>query len=753
LSCLDNIISDCDPNKIICGTVGPPLSDHLGLWAIYAASVTPNFPIDVRNRKVMKRFRSVQMQNIMHLRAYIQNNIHLLLINPTIDVDLAWEKFVQCIHQGIQETCPLKQKKSNSKRVNFAWYTRYLQSLKSELSYWYGQIRKGNIEATTNYKKLRQKYRKQILQAKIDYNDVIMRKSSNKNSAAWSIIKKNSNIGSDKTYPEASLNDINKYFVNNIPNCNTDILSNWSVKSDICDNLNRNICSVFRIKTISYANVILAVKKLKNGLSEDVFGLSSYMLKHIIDLIYVPLCDLMNYSIIQGKFPTILKNSIVIPVYKNGDKRKIGNYRPIALVPIFSKVFEFLILEQLQVYFKSNNFLSDNQFGFQPGKSTIEAIDKVVNNIYSNYEHRKHTLATLVDLTKAFDTISHSVLLNKLQFYGIELKELNLIATYLIDRKQVVRVNGEISDELIVKRGVPQGSILGPFLFLIYMNDFPTMSHTIPILYADDTTLLTSSKDMECLKADMKKGLDIANDWFTTNGLMPNPKKTETILFSLTNNNIHEFHTKHVKLLGLILDCDLSWNEHVDSIVKKLAKHVYILRKLKCNVSLNCLVMAFHALIQSHINYGILFWGASVKIRDVFVWQKKAIRTMIGISNNKSCRGHFKSLGILTVPCCYIFHVIIYTKKHLDNYETGAIRHGYHTRNKNLLIKPNTRLQKIYRSHLVQGVKFYNILPVNVKKLQTKNFKFALKKLLLQCEGYTYDEIYEYFKKLNNGQT
>jgi hypothetical protein len=484
---------------------------------------------------------------------------------------------------------------------------------------------------------------------------------------------------------------------------------------------------------------VLAVKRLKNSNSTDVFEMSSHILKNIIDIIHIPLCDLINISMASGIFPSILKDSIVVPIYKSGNSEDPSNFRPITLVPSISKVIEYLLLDQLRLYF--NNFLNDAQFGFRPGIGVMDALDRMLNVIHENLELHKITSAYFLDLSKAFDSLSHSILLLKLRSYGVCDRELEFIRTYLVDRKQIVKVNGSYSKQLTTNIGVPQGSVLGPFLFIVYMNDFPYCIQASSVLYADDTTILMGHTNLNKLKHLMANEMDMASVWFKNNKLVLNEKKSTNILFSLSKEVINSSESNTVKLLGIHLDCDMSWNTHIDNLLKTLAKNLYLLRKLRQNLSFDCLKLSYFAFFHSHLTYGALFWGGSHRVSEIFILQKRAVRIIFGLGYRDSCRGYFKRLNMLTIHGIYIFHSILYIKSHLHWLKSASSIHCYNTRNRNLIVKPKTRLSKIDRSYLNQGITFFNLLPEDLKQLSYDTFRIKVKHLLTQIEGYSLAEI------------
>ncbi|KAG8264599.1 hypothetical protein J6590_108515 [Homalodisca vitripennis] len=369
--------------------------------------------------------------------------------------------------------------------------------------------------------------------------------------------------------------------------------------------------------------------------------------------------------------------------------------------------------------------LSPSQYGFRKNLSTIKAVEDVVSHVMSGFEAKKETSAVLLDLSKAFDVVPHNVLIKKLQSYNIKGKELLLMETYLTDRYQFVKISEEKSDVLRVLSGVPQGSVLGPFLFVIFVNDLPAFIPDKCILYADDTTLLTSSANSETNCIVKNYMVERSNLWFCANQLSVNSSKTEEIVFSLCN-----LDDKTVKLLGITLDCKLGWHHHTSNLCTRLSRVVFLLSKLKQYTNDSLVINAYYAFFHSHILYGLILWGNAPGAKEVFKWQKRAIRCVSGIGFLDSCRSHFTELGILTVPSMYILQCLIYVKEHLDEYNLRGSCHEHNTRNKGLIDCKYVRLSKTQHSYGYIGVKLFNKLPLAAKNVTVHNFKNVLQNWL-----------------------
>ena len=300
------------------------------------------------------------------------------------------------------------------------------------------------------------------------------------------------------------------------------------------DYLNQNIPSSFAFSTVTTEFTAKIIRKLKSKSSSGYDGFTSIQLKYISDDIVPTLTHIINQSLRTGIFPNALKTAKITPIFKKGDPHVTDNYRPISLLPIISKVFEKVVFLQMYDYFVENNLLYDSQYGFRKYHSTDYAGLEFTDKITSNLDQGKLPIAIFLDLSKAFDTIDHNILTHKLQYYGIQGTTLNWFKSYLSDRKQYVQFNESTSSHATITTGVPQGSILGPLLFIIYMNDISKVTNKFHFtLYADDTSLIepicTFTADMNGNNSEptdaINKELTLITDWLCLNKLSLNAKK------------------------------------------------------------------------------------------------------------------------------------------------------------------------------------------------------------------------------------
>lgn len=286
-------------------------------------------------------------------------------------------------------------------------------------------------------------------------------------------------------------------------------------------------------------------------------------------------------------------------------------------------------------------------------------------------------MMTMCDLSKAFDCVNHDLLVKKLEFYGVRGPALSLLESYLTSRSQSVNVNGVASGFMSVRHGVPQGSVLGPLLFIVYVNDlFYYLTPNSLIMYADDATLLRSHNDINQLRLVIDETEMRAEAWFDANKLKLNHDKTQRITFS-TVSGIREGSS--VTLLGIDLDGRLNWSDHVDRLCGRISSHVFLLRQMKRFSSENTLLTLYYALIHSRLSYGVVLWGNCSTAIRLFRLQKMSIRIIAGAASREHCKPFFLKYGIMTLPCLYIYHSILYIHRNKLNYQLHSDAGPRHT--------------------------------------------------------------------------
>ena len=389
------------------------------------------------------------------------------------------------------------------------------------------------------------------------------------------------------------------------------------------------------------------IKELDSNKSSDI---SIRLVKMSANITSPFLSKYFSLFMQNGTFPRCLKQGTITPVYKKGNPQLLDNYRPISTLPCFGKIFEKVIYKRLYSFFSSNQLINENQFGFRSKHSTSHAINYSIDKIVSETENQKHVLGIFIDLSKAFDTICHTKLTCKLEHYGIRGNALNLIESYLSDRSQLVNFNGSKSDYKPSLMGVPQGSVLGPLLFIIYINDITQVSKMGDfVMFADDTNIFVSGNSVKDAFYKANILLSKLYNYMLVNQLHINQSKCVFMHFKpklaqykdCTNSKLESKLSingadikcvNKARFLGVVIDDKLTWNDQIDSLAEKLNSCIISIKRIKKFIPKEHYMKLYHSLFVSHLTYGISAWGgvSHSKLSKLFSIQKRCLRLLFG---------------------------------------------------------------------------------------------------------------------------
>ena len=646
----------------------------------------------------------------MHLQSKCQ-------CNPNIDPNENCEMIDSHLTEAMDRCTPMTHVRFNKyKHKKQGWITSgILQSLKYRDTLYRKLKRKANTNGydtlAVNLKTYNTILRKSLREAKRIYFTEKFNKTKGDMKKSWSVLKSLLNSrhkysGATEFFHNNSLikdpaliaENFNTFFLN----VGSDIRDIPNAKFERCKYLKKAEGISFRFKPVSEETVNKTIQNLTSKNSTGIDGLSTKLLKFIREPLIPILCITINQSLNTGIFPSKLKHALVKPLHKKDSEQYFQNYRPISLLPAISKVFEKIVHKQVYDYCILHKLLYGSQYGFRENHSTEHAVIELTDRILSDLDSGKLPIAIFLDFSKAFDMIDHSILLEKLYKYGFEGESLNWFQSYLYDRSQCVEFGGHRSSFLSLDKGVPQGSVLGPLLFLIYINDIHTSCEKFKfILYADDTTLtapVCTFTHGNSVTDDINSNLKELSHWLNINKLQLNIAKSKFMVFHFRQRKLLYNEVPTIKIsdipmqrvsefnfLGVLMDECLTWNAHVNKISNKISKIIGIMNKQKRVLPTKILKLMYDSFILPHINYCISCWGFNIK--RISKLQKRAIRVVFKTKYNAHTDPLFKQGNLLKAHDLFkLSHLKLYHKfvnSNLPSYLSHMFTpnvHRYNTR-------------------------------------------------------------------------
>ena len=647
---IDNILTNSFfDTSLKKGIVKTPISDHFPIFTSFQTSTKK-----ILNEKIETFKRIFTDGNKNSFKEEIKK-IDWTSLENCSDTNVMYDKFYEQFFEIYDKHFPLKLKITKLKDLKSPWFSQGLKkSSKRKQKLYVKHLKKKNNETETKYKDYKNLFEKLKHKARNKYYSELITKYKNNSKKTWQILKEitgkvktNNNkfpkmlkVNNKTIYDEKQMaKEFNNFFTSigqklaaKIPKVNKPFTEYLSQNENEIEN-----------KKLTFEEFEKGFHSLKRNKAPGIDYINCNIVVESYQELKHPLFEICKTSIREGKFPDKLKIARVKPIFKAGDTTELGNYRPVSVLPIFSKLLERIMYNRVYDFLKQNNIIYSKQFGFQKNTSTEHAILQLIDEITNSFSKREYTLGIFIDLSKAFDTVDHKILLSKLDLYGIRGTTKKWFKDYLNNRKQYLNAEvGNLGDPCIVSCGVPQGSILGPLLFLLYVNDlWKTSKKLSVIMFADDSNLFTSGKNLQKLFFEMNAELEHISTWFKANKLSLNVNKTKFSLFHSTGKKrlipnvlpklfIEDVEIKRdlvTKFLGVYIDENISWKSHIAHVCCKISKTIGILYKSREILSKFLLKQLYFSFVQSYLQYGNAAWGSThkTKLETLCRKQKHAI--------------------------------------------------------------------------------------------------------------------------------
>ena len=700
---------------------------------------------------------------------YVHANLNE--VNPINNetVNKQFDNLYDIFSKTVCKHAPLRKASRKEKRLQTKpWLTTgLLNSIKYKNNLYVKLHTRFSEQAHHDYKLYRNTLNRTIKSAKETYYRRTFQANKNNSAKVWNLINDIVNLKPKKKNfptelethdgitqdPQQICNKLNDFFVNVGKN-----LADTFQTDDYNYNMHRskvkNSCFFAPATSEEVASIIRNLQGKKATREQDV---DTKFLKFSNLIISPILSNLFNSCIIQGKYPDALKIAEVVPIFKKNNPQQATNYRPISLLSPFNKILEKLIYNRIYSYLDKGDLLSRHQYGFRQNSSTVHSLCTIYDQLIKNADDGLYSCCIFLDLTKAFDTVDHAILLNKLDhFFGIRGLPLQLLENYLTNRKQYTKLSHYKSKLAKLTYGVPQGSSLGPLLFLLYVDDLPSASNFETTLFADDTYLMLADKNLANLERRVNEELQNIDHWLKINKLSLNRQKSHYMLINkrpsvsctadlqLSLNSHVLKRQQTVKYLGIFVDENLNWSTHIHQLSLQLARYSGLFYRLRKLVPPDVIRMLYHSLVQSKVQYGIAVWGnaAKTRLQELNLRLNNIIRTITFSSKFCSVTPLYKKLKLLKLTDVYKLELakIMYQlhggklpKSFYDRFAKINAVHNYSTRQTKNLVYFKPRVKKTIGKELIlhRGSSLWKEIDNSIKNCSWFSFKKYYKNFLI----------------------
>ena len=724
------------------------ISDHCGIYCIIKTEKDANDDETIRCRSFKNFDEDQYREDIKKAVEESDYNHHM----QNKDLNAAFNTWLAEIKRVSDEHAPWKEFKRNKQNKYIPWYNRELVELgntKNTYLQLYRLYRKPEDLQIYKAAKNKQTHMKRAL--KRNYYKEKIESYDGDSKKIWSILKEVTNMNyKEDIVPDVVNKETANKFNNFFAKVGIEVQRKLGIQIEAPDLTTEG---EFKFQKETEERIDYLIRRIRPDVATGYDEISARLLKSAAPVILTNLKNMINLSYEIQQFPDALKRANVKTLHKKGEYNSPAQYRPISILTTISKVFERSATEQIMDYYTRNNKLNTQPHAYRKYHSTTTCLFELVETIKQHIEEGHLVGIAALDLSKAFDSLSHNLIQQKLIDMGLDSTAVKWVKSYLANRRQVVKFGKIESDEEIVESGVPQGSILGPLLFITCTNDIvQEMSEYQTFSYADDMQIVVTGNSIEEVENKLEEATKTANLYYNRNSLMNNSTKTEIMLLSTKqklnknrrlkikvidgNTEKYIYGEEYLKILGLHIDQTLSWDKQTSQIKKKATNSIRNLHRANKLLPMKQKRILYNSLVTPHFSYGDVIWNKCGRTNTNKLQQAQnyAAKSILGISKYSSSKESLKKLELLPLEDKRNIHTAVFVKKCLEGQAPKALTSRYNSfqrpvrlRQGNLQL-PTHRTQQYENGPLYSSLKIWNEVPQNLKQTNLTNFKNEFQK-------------------------